>query len=75
MAKKRNAEPEVDPRKTGIKDNDHKSGKQARARDQRRADAIERQAAYDALTVDEKVARATAAPGNAARELKRLGAL
>lgn len=76
MAKKRsNAEPDIDPRRTGVKDNSHKSGKQARAKDQRRADAVERQAAYDALTHDEKVERAMTAPGNAARELKRLGAL
>lgn len=35
-------------------------------------EAQERQAAYDALTTEEKIARADAAPGAAKRELARL---
>lgn len=38
----------------------------------RRAEAEARQAEYDALTLDQKVERAKAAPGRAARQLDRL---
>lgn len=71
MAKK-TEKTEANPRRTGNKDNSRKSGKQAQARAQRRLEAQERQAEYDALPLEEKVARAVVAPGNSARELKRL---
>lgn len=71
MAKK-TEKTEANPRRTGNKDNSHKSGKQAQARAQRRLEAQERQAEYDALPLEEKVARAVAAPGASVRELKRL---
>jgi hypothetical protein len=72
-SKKRNtAEPDHNPRKTGIKDNSHKSGKQAQARDQRRLEALARQEAYNSLSNEQKIARAVATPGASARELKRL---
>ena len=42
---------------SGRKDNSRKSGAQARMREQKRAEAIERNTAYQALTLDEKLAR------------------
>ncbi len=39
---------------------------------QRQDEAIDRQAAYDALTVEQKIAKAQAAPGQSKRELARL---
>ena len=41
---------------------------------ERQAQAAERQAAYDALSNDEKIKRARKAPGKSARQLRRLGA-
>lgn len=38
----------------------------------RRTEAQERQAAYDALTVEQKIARAEAQRGNSARQLAKL---
>lgn len=38
----------------------------------RRQEAEKRQAAYDALTTEQKIARAEAAPGESKRELARL---
>jgi hypothetical protein len=43
-------------------------------RKQRAEEAAVRQAEYDALTPEQKVARAQAAPGNSKRELIRLNA-
>jgi hypothetical protein len=40
---------------------------------QRRSEALERQAAYDALSHDEKIKRALRAPGFSRRQLLRLG--
>ena len=40
----------------------------------KREDAAVRQAYYDALTHEQKIASANAAPGNSKRELVRLGA-
>lgn len=39
---------------------------------QRQSEAQIRQAAHDALSVDEKIAKALAAPGESKRELTRL---
>lgn len=44
-------------------------------REQRRVDAERRQAEYDALSLDEKIARAESRPGESKRELSRLRAL
>lgn len=38
----------------------------------RRTEAAARQVAYDALTLEERIARAKAAPGKATRQLERL---
>jgi hypothetical protein len=38
----------------------------------RQAEAIERQAAYDALSTEEKIAKAEKAPGESKKELRRL---
>ena len=43
-------------------------------REQRRKEAAVRQAEYDALTKEQKIARAMASPGRSKRELIRLGA-
>ncbi len=43
-------------------------------RDQRREEAEVRQAEYDALTSEQKVARAMTSPGRSKRELIRLNA-
>jgi hypothetical protein len=42
--------------------------------DQRRKEAVIRQAEYDALTSEQKVARAHTSPGRSKRELIRLNA-
>ena len=44
-------------------------------REQRREDTERRQAEYDNLTLDEKIARAESRPGESRRELSRLRAL
>lgn len=43
-------------------------------REKRYEEAVERQAAYDRLSRDEKIALVLSRPGKAARELARLGA-
>lgn len=43
--------------------------------EKRREEAKARQAAYDALTIEEKIAKAKSAPGNSKRQLRRLGIL
>lgn len=42
-------------------------------RKQRADEAAVRQAEYDALTKEQKIARAESRPGNSLRELRRLG--
>lgn len=54
--------------------NEKRAARNAERRASRRAEAEARNAAYRALSHDEKVRRAIAAPGDARRQLARLNA-
>lgn len=54
------------------KENNNKSGKAERHQAEKRLHAEERQAAYDALTTEEKLAKIATRPGNSAKEKAKL---
>jgi hypothetical protein len=58
--------------KNAIPHTQRKSGEKARRREQKRQEAKERQARYDALTIAEKLAQINERPGWSAREKARL---
>jgi len=56
------------------KDNNSKSGKQASAREAKRARALDRQESYNALTIEEKLARIDGRRGISKKERSKLDA-
>ena len=54
------------------KNNDRRRGMIRLWKDQRRADALERQKKYDALTYGQKLKLIASRPGNSRREIDRL---
>jgi hypothetical protein len=59
-------------RKDGKKDNSAKSGAARLRQEEKRERALERQMAYDALSVEEKLALIASRPGESKREKERL---
>lgn len=57
----------------GKKDNSRKTGEGARRQKERYERALERQAAYDALSTEEKLALIDSRPGESKKERVKLG--